>query len=222
MRSSSSKLNIAVLVSGSGTNLQSIIDAVESGKLNAAIKVVISDNPEAYALVRAKKHGLETAVLVKDGLKNREDYDARLVDILNAAKVELVCLAGFMRILSPVMIRAYQMRIMNIHPSLLPSFVGLDVQKKAVDYGVKFSGCTVHFVTEGLDSGPIIIQAVVPLKDADTGATLASRILAEEHKIYPQAIKLYAEGRLNVLGRTVRIKDAEDADGSMSNPKVPW
>ena len=213
-------VNLGVLVSGSGSNLQSIIDSIETGALDASVKVVISDNPEAYAMERAKKHGIRTVTLHKKGFSSREDFDREVVAELRESGVELVILAGFMRIISPVLLDAFPMRIMNIHPSLLPAFPGLGVQQKALEHGVKFSGCTVHFVDGGLDSGPIIIQAVVPVLDADTPDTLSKRILAEEHRIYPHAIRLYSEGRLNVVGRRVFAEDAPGASGMMENPKI--
>ncbi len=196
---------IAVLVSGSGTNLQAIIDQIEAKRLDAKIEVVLSNRADAYGLVCAKNHGLATEVLDHKQFPSREAYDQAVVDILRARGVELVVLAGFMRLLSPVFVKAYSNRIMNIHPALLPSFPGLHVQKKAVEHGVRFSGCTVHFVNEECDEGPIIIQAVVPVFPDDTGETLAARILKQEHRIYPQAIQLYAEGRLRVEGRRVRV-----------------
>lgn len=213
-------VNLGVLVSGSGTNLQSIIDAIEAGALEASVKVVITDNPGAYALERAKKHGIPTAALHKKGYRSREEFDRAVVRELREYGVELVVLAGFMRIISPVMLEAFPMRIMNIHPSLLPAFPGLGVQQKALEHGVKFSGCTVHFVDGGLDSGPIIIQAVVPVLDADTPETLSKRILAEEHRIYPHAIRLFSEGRLNILGRRVFVEKGPEASGAMENPKI--
>lgn len=211
-------LNIGVLVSGSGTNLQAIIDAIEAKRLDAKIAVVISNKPTAFAITRAKKHGIAVRVIVKDAFPDREAFDAELVRVLNEHKVELVALAGFLRILTPVFIRAFPMRIMNIHPSLLPSFTGLDVQKKAIEYGVKFSGCTVHFVDEGLDTGPIIMQAVVPVTDSDTPETLARRILVEEHKIYPEAIRLYARGKLKISGRRVLSAELGIVTASLENP----
>jgi len=196
---------IGVLVSGSGTNLQAIIDQIEAKRLDAKIEVVLSNRADAYGLVRAKNHGIATEVLDHKQFPSREAYDQAVVDILRARGVELVVLAGFMRLLSPIFVKAYSNRIMNIHPALLPSFPGLHVQKKAVDHGVRFSGCTVHFVNEECDEGPIIIQAVVPVFPDDTGETLAARILKQEHRIYPRAIQLYAEGRLRVEGRRVRV-----------------
>lgn len=203
-------LTLGVLVSGRGSNLQSIIDHIETGELHARIAVVISDQENAFALERAQKHGIATEVVPASRGMSREDYDTNLVQILKGYGVELVILAGFMRIISPVLIKAYPNRIMNIHPALLPAFPGLHVQKKAVDYGVKFSGCTVHFVDEGMDTGPIILQAAVPVLDDDTEESLAARILKEEHKAYPKAIELYAQNQLRIEGRKVLIQPAAD------------
>lgn len=200
------KLKIGVLVSGRGSNLQAIIDAIESGKLWATIAIVISDNKDAYGLVRAQKHGIKTLFLDPKESKTREDYDKKIVEHLQEEGVELVILAGFMRILGPYFINAYKFKIMNIHPALLPSFPGLHGQRQALDYGVKISGATVHFVDEGCDTGPIILQAPVAVEDDDTEETLARRILAQEHQIYPQAIQLYIEGNLEIMGRKVKIK----------------
>jgi phosphoribosylglycinamide formyltransferase 1 len=204
---------IGVLISGSGTNLQSIIDAVEAKRLDAKIELVLSNKANAYGLVRARKYGIAVEVLDHKDFASREAYDQAVVDRLRARNVELVVLAGFMRLLSPVFVKAYSNRIMNIHPALLPAFPGLHVQKKAVEHGVRFSGCTVHFVNEECDEGPIIIQAVVPVFADDTEEILAARILAQEHRIYPRAIQLYAEGRLHIVGRKVLVDrfDKDDA-----------
>jgi phosphoribosylglycinamide formyltransferase-1 len=199
------KLNIGVLVSGSGSNLQSIIDHIEKGLLDAEIKVVISNNPDAYALERAKKHQLKMVIIDHRSFDSREAFEEEMVDVLKENGVRLVIMAGFMRLLSSVFLRAFPMRIMNIHPAILPSFPGIHAQDKALRYGVKFTGCTVHFADENADSGPIIIQSIVPVYDDDTEETLAARILREEHKIYPQAIQYYAEGKIEVHGRKVRI-----------------
>jgi phosphoribosylglycinamide formyltransferase-1 len=201
-------LRVGVLVSGSGSNLQAIIDRIEAGFLHAEISVTISNNPDAFALVRCKKHGIPSVVIRHQDFPTREDFDRRMLEILDAYEVELVVMAGFMRVLTPVFLDAYPMRIMNIHPALLPAFPGTHVQQKAIDYGVKFSGCTVHFADEGVDTGPIIIQAVVPVLPQDTSETLADRILKEEHRIYPQAIQFYAEGRICVSGRKVIVLDS--------------
>lgn len=214
------KIRIAVLVSGRGSNLQAIIDNIERGHLAAEIAVVISDQADAYSLERAKKHNIPAVHLSAKGYQgNREAYDALLVQELQKRGVELVCLAGFMRIITPVLIAAFPHRILNIHPSLLPSFPGLHVQKKALDHGVKFSGCTVHFVDKGMDTGPIIIQAVVPILDKDTEDSLSERILRQEHMIYSRAIQLFAEGRLHREGRRVSVKGGStDPDARLINP----
>lgn len=206
------RVKLGVLVSGSGSNLQSIIDHIEKGLLDAEIRMIISNNPEAYALVRARKHGIPYTVLEYRDFGTREDFDRKVIEVFNASGVELVIMAGFMRILSPSFLNAFPMRIMNIHPALLPSFPGMHAQKKAFDYGVKFSGCTVHFADDGVDTGPIIIQAIVPVYDQDTDEILAKRILKEEHRIYPKAIQLYAEEKLEVAGRKVRVKDHKQTD----------
>jgi phosphoribosylglycinamide formyltransferase 1 len=205
----SDRIGIGVLVSGSGSNLQAIIDHIEAGLLKATIKVVISNTPDAFALERARKHTIETLVVDHREFVSREEYDTRLVEIFQAHGVQLVVMAGFMRILTPVFLRAFPMKIMNIHPALLPSFPGMHAQEKAFDYGVKFSGCTVHFADEGVDTGPIIIQSVVPVYDDDSAQSLAERILAEEHRIYPQAIQLFADGKIVIEGRKVRIAKSE-------------
>lgn len=215
------KVKIGVLVSGRGSNLQAIIDNIEQGTLSAEVAVVISDQPGAYALERARKHNVPAVPVSPKGYKGmRKEYDALLVQELQKRNVDLVCLAGFMRIITPELIKAFPNRIMNIHPALLPSFPGLHVQKAALEHGAKFSGCTVHFVDEGMDTGPIIIQAVVPILDTDTEDTLSERILRQEHKIYSRAIQLFAEGRLSIQGRRVFVADGaahKDAE-SLVNP----
>jgi phosphoribosylglycinamide formyltransferase 1 len=217
-----SKLSVGVLASGRGSNLQAIIDAVETGTLQAQIALVISNKRDARALERARQHGIADVFLdpklYADQSDGREAYDRTILDALRKHEVELVLLAGYMKIVTPVLTQAYPNRIMNIHPSLLPAFPGLDVQRKALEWGVKIAGCTVHFVTEGVDEGPIIIQAAVPVFNDDTAETLSARILAEEHKIYPRAVQLYAEGRLQVDGRRVRIKDVSEDRGTLINP----
>jgi phosphoribosylglycinamide formyltransferase 1 len=206
------QLPIGVLISGTGTNLQAIIDAIEAQTLDAKIEVVLSNKADAYGLIRAKKHNLFTAVLDHKSFSNREAYDQEVMEILRTRGVELVVLAGFMRLLSPAFIKAYANRIMNIHPALLPAFPGLNVQRKALEHGVRFSGCTVHFVNDECDDGPIIIQAVVPVFPDDTEAALEARILKQEHRIYPRAIQLYAEGKLHVAGRRVLVDDVGKAE----------
>ncbi|MFQ5586185.1 MAG: phosphoribosylglycinamide formyltransferase [Thermodesulfobacteriota bacterium] len=213
-------INLGILVSGNGTNLQSIIDAIEAGLLDARIAVVISNNPDAIALERAGRHNIPTEVLPNNACPSREEYDRKVVEVLKSNKVDLVLLAGFMRIITGTLINVFPMRIMNIHPALLPAFPGLHVQRKAIEHGAKFSGATVHFVDEGVDTGPIIIQAVVPVHDDDTEETLAARILKEEHRIYPQAIQLFAEGRIKIRGRRVIIKGSRPPEGAMENPEV--
>ncbi|MDD5233616.1 MAG: phosphoribosylglycinamide formyltransferase [Syntrophales bacterium] len=214
------KVRLGVLVSGSGSNLQSIIDHIEQGLIEAEIRVVISSNPDAFALERAGRHGIPAETVIHADFADREAFDRKLVEILRSRSVDLVVLAGFMRVLSPYFLREFRMRVMNIHPALLPSFPGLHGQKKAFDYGVKFSGCTVHFADEGVDTGPIIIQAVVPVLDDDTEDTLAERILKEEHRIYPQAIQYFAQGRLTVSDRKVRVSGVSGASGVMHNPPL--
>jgi len=215
------KLPIGVLVSGSGSNLQSIIDHIEQGRLDADIKVVISNIPDAYALERAKKHHLPTLILPHEEFASREAFDEKVVEVFRETGVELVVMAGFMRIITPVLLNAYPDRIMNIHPALLPSFPGMHAQRQALEYGVRFSGCTVHFVDGGVDSGPIIIQAVVPVLDEDTEDTLAARILKEEHRIYPQAIQYFASGRITVHHRNVLVSGQKvDASLTFSNPPL--
>jgi len=206
---------IGVLISGGGSNLQSIIDAIEAKTLDAKIEVVLSNKADAFGLARAKKHGIPIEFLDHKGYPSRETYDRAVVDLLHARGVELVVLAGFMRLLSPVFIKAYSNRIMNIHPALLPAFPGLHVQKKAVEHGVRCAGCTVHFVNEECDEGPIIIQAVVSVFADDSEETLAARILQQEHRIYPRAIQLYAEGRLHVSGRRVLVDGVSKDDAQV-------
>ncbi len=209
-------MRVAVLASGRGSNLQAIIDAIEAGQVQAQIVAVISNKKEAVALERARKHGITDMFVDPKPFAGRQDsreaYDRSLLEILQQYEVDLVLLAGYMRIVTAVLVNAYANRMMNIHPSLLPSFPGLDVHKKAIDWGCKLAGCTVHFVTEGVDEGPIIIQSAVPILDNDTSETLAARILVQEHKIYPRAVQLFAEGRLRVDGRRVLI-DGTKPDG---------
>ncbi len=198
-------LRLGVLVSGSGSNLQAIIDNIEAGKLKSQIAVVVSNNKEAYSLERAKKHNIPYEVVEHTKFKTREEFDEKLVQVLKSYKVDLVIMAGFLRVITRKLLDAFPMKIMNIHPALLPAFPGLHVQKKALEYGCKFAGCTVHFADEGVDSGPIIIQGVVPILDNDTEDSLSQRILKVEHKIYSTAIKLYEENRLKIVGRRVLI-----------------
>lgn len=201
-------MSIGVLASGRGSNFQSIIDAIEAGSLKAKIVLLITDNPNAFAIERANKHGIEPLVMVPRHYATRNDYYHAVVRELKTREVALVVLAGFMRIIGKPLVEAYRDRVMNIHPALLPSFPGLHGQKQAQDYGVKISGCTVHFVDEGMDTGPVIIQAAVPVSYEDTEESLSERILKVEHKIYPEAIRLFSEGRLEVVGRKVKIAGA--------------
>ena len=203
----SEPLRIGVLASGRGSNLQAIIDAIEAGKLDCRLAVVVSDRADAQALERARKHGTEAVFMDPKGYPNRDAFDQAVLAILAEHQVELVCLAGYMRVLSPMFVRALPGQIMNIHPALLPSFPGLHAQRQALQYGVKVSGATVHFVDEGVDTGPIICQAAVPVSGDDTEQTLAARILEQEHQLYARAIRLFAEGRLSVVGRRVLVRE---------------
>lgn len=215
-------LRVAVLASGRGSNLQAVIDAIEAGQVQATIVAVISNKKDAVALERARKHGLPDIFVDPKPFAGRPDsreaYDRALLDVLTQRDAELVLLAGYMKIVTAVLVDAYANRMMNIHPSLLPSFPGLDVQKKAIDWGCKLAGCTVHFVTEGVDEGPIILQAAVPILDDDNPETLAARILRQEHIIYPRAVQLFAEGRLRVEGRVVRIEQGKPAGEALISP----
>jgi len=204
-------IKVGVLASGNGTNLQAILDATQAPKsIGARVAVVISNEPQAFALERARKMGVDAVVVNHRDFDTRERFEEKLIEELDSREVDLVCLAGFMRILTPFFVRHYQGRMMNIHPALLPlfggkGFYGDKVHRAALESGMKFSGCTVHFVTEETDGGPIILQAVVPILDDDTAETLAGRIHKKEHEIYPEAVKLFAEGRLEVTGKRVRI-----------------
>lgn len=204
------KERLGVLCSGRGTDLQSIIDAIGRGEVAAGIAVVLSDKPEAYALERAEKAGLKAVCVDRKNYDGREPFEQALIAELEAAGVTLVVLAGFMRILTPVFVHHYAGRILNIHPALLPCFPGAHAHRDVLAYGVKVSGCTVHFVDEGTDSGPIILQAAVPVLDDDTEESLGARVLEQEHIIYPRAIQLYCEGRLRVEGRQVRILEGKN------------
>lgn len=199
------KKKIGVLVSGRGSNLQAIMDRIADGYLPLDIKIVISDKADALALKRAEAAGILTAVVSRKDCASKEEFENKIHQALTEAGCELVVLAGFMRILSGNFVNKWPVKIVNIHPALLPSFPGLDAQGQAVNYGVKISGCTVHFVDEGTDSGPIILQKAVPVLDDDTEETLAARILEQEHKAMPEALKLWAEGKLLVEGRCVKV-----------------
>lgn len=208
------KLRLGVLASGGGTNLQSVIDRCKDNSLAAEVAIVICNNPDAGALRRAEKAGIETCCINHRDFDERAAFDRRVVQQLQESGVELVVLAGFMRIIGPILLEAFPQQIINIHPALLPAFPGLHVQQQAIDYGARFSGCTVHFVDNGVDTGPIILQAVVPVLDGDSADDLAARILVEEHKLYPRAIQLFAEGRLQIEERRVRILAAAQGPGN--------
>jgi phosphoribosylglycinamide formyltransferase 1 len=197
---------LGVLVSGRGSNLQALIDAARRGELGGEIAVVVSNVETALGLARARQAGIPAVFRDHRG-KRREAYDAEIVDILNAHRVDLVCLAGFMRLLSPVFVRAFPGRIVNIHPALLPAFPGLDAQRQAWDHGAKVTGATVHLVDEGLDSGPIVAQEAVSVLPGDTPDTLAARILEAEHRLYPRAVRLLLESRCRVEGRRVIVEE---------------
>ena len=216
-------VKLGVLISGTGTNLQAIIDAVERGELRAEIRLVISNRANVQGLKRARRHGVPTRVIEHRRFTSREDFDRALAAALTEHGVELVVCAGFMRLLSPVMLSAFPDRVMNIHPALLPAFPGVHAQKAALEYGVRFSGCTVFFVREGVDDGPIIAQAVVPVMPGDTEESLSERIRAQEHRLYPWAIQLFQAGRLTIEGRTVRVADFPAGDESLAliNPRSP-
>jgi phosphoribosylglycinamide formyltransferase-1 len=202
--------NLGVLISGRGSNLQAIIDAIRDGRLNATIAVVISNRADAAGLERARQAGIETLHLDHRAHPSRDDYDAKLVAELRARDVKLVCLAGFMRRLGATLLDAFPNAILNIHPSLLPAFPGMDAQHQALDHGVKVSGATVHLVTTDLDAGPIVLQSVVEVRDDDTAETLSARILVEEHKLYPKAIQLVLDRRIMLEGRVVHIRPGSD------------
>jgi phosphoribosylglycinamide formyltransferase-1 len=194
---------IGVLLSGRGSNFEALADSVAAGRISGAeIAVVVSNRDGALGIEKAKERAIAARVIPSKGLE-REAYDRQVVAVLNEHKVDLVCLAGYMRLLSPFCVASFPNRILNIHPSLLPSFPGLESQRQALEYGVKFAGCTVHFVDENLDAGPIVLQATVPVRDEDTEETLSSRILAEEHRIYTEAVRIVLEGKYKIVGRRV-------------------
>ena len=199
-------MNLGILISGRGSNFEAIDNSIARRKLDAEIAVVISNRESAPGLEIARQRGIPMRVIKSHGME-REAYDRLLIDELRTHDVELVCLAGFMRLLSAGFVRAFPNRVLNIHPSLLPAFPGLDAQRQALEHGVRITGCTVHFVDEFLDSGPIVLQAAVPVLDGDTVDTLSARILAQEHVIYPKAIQYIAQGRVTIEGRRVRIRD---------------
>jgi phosphoribosylglycinamide formyltransferase-1 len=197
------KKRIGVLLSGRGSNFEALADSVAAGRIpEGEIVIVISNREGAPGVEKAKSRGIETRVIPSKGIE-RETYDRQVVAVLQEKQVDLVCLAGFMRLLSPYFVAAYRNRILNIHPSLLPAFPGLEAQKQALDYGVKWSGCSVHFVDENLDAGPIVVQATIAVRDDDTPDTLAARILAEEHRIYTEAVNIVLSGKYRIEGRRV-------------------
>lgn len=198
-------IRIAVLVSGGGSNLQAILDGCRTGKIAGQVVTVVSDKADAYGLVRADNAGIEALFLDPASFATRAAYNQALANLLQERQVDLVCLAGYMRLVRKPFLDAFANRILNIHPSLLPAFPGLDAQRQALAYGVTVTGCTVHFVTAGMDEGPIIMQAAVPVLGDDTVETLRDRILEQEHRIYPEAISLFAAGRLRIEGRRVQI-----------------
>jgi phosphoribosylglycinamide formyltransferase-1 len=204
-RSPKKRGRLAVFLSGRGSNFLALREAVDRGAIDAGIALVLSNKADAPGLLKAREAGLETLFLDPKAFAGREDYDRAVIGELDRRGIDLVCLAGYMKVLTPALCEAYKNRIVNIHPALLPAFPGLHVQQKAIDWGVRFSGCTVHFVAAEVDMGPIILQAVVPLLQDDTEESLAARILAEEHRIYPEAVSLYFQGRLEVRGRRVFI-----------------
>ena len=197
---------LAVLVSGRGSNLQTIIDSIDREELDAHLSIVISNTKDAMALKRAEKHGIKTIFIDPSTYLNSKEYDKALVLKLKEFSIDLICLAGYMRILGEEVIQTFEKKIINIHPSLLPAFPGLNAQKQAINHGVKFSGCTVHFVDSGVDSGPIILQTVVPVYDNDDEKSLSKRILEQEHYLYPKAIKMIQENKIRLSGRTVTSK----------------
>ena len=198
-----------MLLSGRGSNFEALADSIAAGRLpNAEIVLVVSNREGAPGIEKARERGIPARVIPSKGLE-REAYDRQVVAALEEARTELVCLAGFMRLLSPYFVERFRGRILNIHPSLLPAFPGLEAQRQALEHGVKFAGCTVHFVDENLDAGPIVLQAVVPIRDDDTPETLAARILDEEHRIYPEAARIVLEGRYRIEGRRVILESAE-------------
>jgi len=214
-------VRVGVLVSGNGSNLQSIIDHSEQGKIHASVVCVISNREDAHALERARRHGIPAIHVDHRSYPDRFSFDAAVVQILRDHQVELVALAGFTRIVSRVMLDAFPTAILNIHPALLPAFPGNHAQRQALHHGAKIAGCTVHFVDSGTDTGPIIAQAAVPVLDTDTEDTLSRRILAEEHKVYPAVIQLYAEGKLRVEGRRVFVEGGSEAVSSyLENPPL--
>ncbi len=214
------KLKLGVLISGGGTNLQALIDACANFDFPAEISVVISNNSDAFGLHRAKKENIQTAVINHKDFEDRDSFEAAMTDELKAKGVELICLAGFMRILNNNFVSSWRDRMINIHPSLLPSYKGLNTHERVIEDGVRFAGCTVHFVVPEMDAGPIIIQAVVPVNSDDTGDTLGARVLEMEHKIYPEAVRLIATKSVRVANDRVQIIDGNYAKDGVMNPMI--
>ncbi|HEU5181315.1 MAG TPA: phosphoribosylglycinamide formyltransferase [Candidatus Polarisedimenticolia bacterium] len=201
---------IGILISGRGSNMEAIVRAAESGRIGALVAVVLSNRSDAEGLRKAQEHGIETVVVDSRSDASRDEHDRRMVAALEERRVDLVCLAGYMKVLTPVFLKAFAGRILNVHPSLLPAFPGLDAQRQALEHGVRLAGATVHLVDSGVDTGPIVLQAAVPVEPEDTPASLSERILKEEHRIYPEAVRLFFEDRLRVEGRRVRILPRAD------------
>ncbi|HJO72403.1 MAG: phosphoribosylglycinamide formyltransferase [Rhodospirillales bacterium] len=212
------KLKVGVLISGRGSNLQALIDAASADDYPAEIVTVISNVPGAVGLERAAKAGIPTNVVDHRDFQNRETFEDALNDVLSAAAVELLCLAGFMRLVTDGFAGRWRDRLVNVHPSLLPAFKGLDVHQRVIEAGVRFTGCTVHFLRPAMDEGPIIVQAVVPVQADDDASALAARVLAEEHRIYPLALRLIAEGRVRVVEERVLVSGAAALEGVLINP----
>ena len=212
---------IGVLASGRGSNFRAIARACASGRCRGEVVILLSDNPDAGALKIAEEFGIPSRVFKRRDFATRDEFERAFVDELKGRGVEIICLAGFMRIIHKPFLEAFPGRILNIHPALLPAFPGLEAQRQAWEYGVKISGCTVHFVDAGVDTGPIILQAAVPVLDDDTPESLAARILEQEHKIYPQAIQWIAEGRVEIINRQVKVTGSETSTATLLNPSNP-
>ncbi|OUT78419.1 MAG: phosphoribosylglycinamide formyltransferase [Rhodospirillaceae bacterium TMED23] len=214
------KLKVGVLISGNGSNLQSIIDACEDPNFPAELSIVISNKAEAYGLGRAKKANIKTKVIEHQNFQHRSDFEKNITKALINANVELVCLAGFMRILTDTFVYSWKDRLINVHPSLLPIFKGLNTHQRAIECGVKFSGCTIHFVSSSMDEGPIILQAAVPVHQNDTSKSLAERVLDAEHKLYPMAIRLFANKKIWIENDLVKFTNIEDHNEILINPNI--
>ncbi|MBL4906822.1 MAG: phosphoribosylglycinamide formyltransferase [Sneathiella sp.] len=213
-------MKIAILISSRGTNMQALVKACEADGFPAEVVTVLSNNPDAAGLDFAKKHNIDTKVINHRDYEDRESFDTDVSDYLSSKKVDLICLAGFMRLLTSDFVNRWRDRIINIHPSLLPAFKGLHVHERALESGTRFTGCTVHFVRPEMDDGPIISQAVVPILAGDTADSLAARILVQEHRIYPHALKMIAEHKVKVHGSVATIEDAPQTEASLTNPFV--